>query len=257
MADSVALALPVYNEEANIENAIDDATSALTDAGLPWQIIVIDNASTDSTVEIVESRAADETRIRLIKHESNRQYSGSCATAIREADADIIAIMDSDGQVTAQDLPLFVEHIERGASLVLGWRKERKDPMSRLTASALFNAMGSYYLDFPLHDLNCGFRVFDSSFASVAVINHRINLVNPELYVRAVTNGLRVSEVPIRHYRREGGASSHDFRRSVELLREVNRYFRALRAEMRGQTAEAARPDASGESPPIGGSRPR
>jgi glycosyltransferase involved in cell wall biosynthesis len=233
--DSVelTLALPAYNEGANIELVVRDSAAALAECGLTWELLVIDNCSTDDTASVAERIADGDPRIRVIRHDRNRLYSGSCATAIREARGNLVGIMDSDGQATAADLPRFLAQIESGANLVFGWRRDRKDPGSRLMVSALFNRLGKLYLRYPYHDLNCGFRVFDRSFADVADIQHEINLANPELYVRAVIAELDVAEVEVQHFPRDGGGSSHNFVRSWQLFRDVNRYLRDLRSEMK------------------------
>lgn len=228
----ITFALPAYNEEANIARVVDDTRRALESQGRTWEILVIDNCSTDGTRQVVAGLTRGDARIRLIAHDTNRLYSGSCATAIRESRGRIVAIMDSDGQATAEDLPRFLEPLSAGASLVVGWRRPRHDPLGRKAMSRVFNALGKLWLQYPLHDLNCGFRVFDQRFAEVADIRHRINMVNPELYVRAHRAGLKLAEVRIRHFERRGGATSHNLRKFWRIFVDVNRYFRTLRAEL-------------------------
>ncbi len=229
----ITLALPAYNEADNIRSIIEDSMDALETLGRSWELLLIDNASTDNTAAVAQSVADDDARVRVIRHDRNRLYSGSCATAVRESKGTYVAIMDSDGQATARDLPRFLDRLGSGANLVIGWRRDRKDPRSRLAVSALFNWLGKLYLRYPHHDLNCGFRVFDRSFAAVADIRHEINLSNPELYVRAVLADLDVAEVEVQHFPREGGGSSHNFLRSWRLFQDVNRYLRILRRELR------------------------
>jgi len=227
----VTLALPCYNEADNIRAVMQAAILELEKIGRPWELIVIDNHSSDRTATVVKEFVQLESRVRLIVHPENRLYSGSCATALREARGELIAIMDSDGQFSASDLPQMIARLEAGANLVIGWRKARHDPASRKLMSAVFNILGKLWLDFPLHDLNCGLRMFDRKFVGVAEIKHRINLVNPELYVRAYNAKLKVDEVIITHAERTKGQTSHDFKKSYRIFMSVNNYFRTLRAE--------------------------
>jgi glycosyltransferase involved in cell wall biosynthesis len=231
-APEITVALPAYNEEKNIARVVGDTRAALDRLGVPWEILVIDNCSRDGTRAVVEGLVRDDPRVRLIAHGENLLYSGSCRTAIREARGRHIAIMDSDGQCTAADVPRFRERLEGGASLVFGWRRERHDPLSRKLMSRVFNALGKAWLRFPFHDLNCGLRMFDRRFAAVAEIRHRINMSNPELFVRARRAGLPMEEVEVRHFERREGATSHDLHRSWRIFTEVNAYFRALHAEL-------------------------
>jgi glycosyltransferase involved in cell wall biosynthesis len=228
----ITLALPAYNEQDNIAVVLGEAVKALENLGTPWEIIVIDNASSDGTAGKVREFAATHANVRLVVHESNRLYAGSCETALREAKGDRIAIMDSDRQHTASDLPKFLAEIDRGAGLVIGWRRHRNDPLMRRLFSGVFNIMGKIYLRYPHHDLNCGFRVLDGDLARRISIRQRVNLSNPEFYTRAVLAGARTAEVEVNHFERKEGKSTMDFRKVFRMFMAVNDYFRALHAEL-------------------------
>lgn len=229
----ITLALPAYNEESNILKVLNDSISSLNSIEPLWEIIVIDNNSNDKTASIVTKFAANEPRISIISHRENLLYSGSCITALNNAKGDYVAIMDSDGQFVASDIPRFFKKLKAGANFVNGWRRKRKDPISRLIASTIFNIMGRFWLRFPLHDLNCGIRMFDRKFIKVAKIEHKINMVNPEFYVRAKLAGLNIDEVEIKHQERLGGKTSHNFSKSLELFLLVNRYMKSLHNELK------------------------
>lgn len=230
----VSLVLPAYNEQDNIVNVLTNSAVQLDAICKNWEILVIDNASTDNTPKVVSEGIRKEPRIRLIVHDSNRLYSGSCATAIQEARGKYIAIMDSDGQCTAADLPEFITRLQAGANLVFGWRRKRHDPFFRLVTSLMFNILGKMWLGYPFHDFNCGFRMFDRSFRSVAKIRYKINMANPELYIRAKQAGMKLDEVEIRHFKRYKGVASHNFFRLWEIFLEVNKYMMELRKELKG-----------------------
>ncbi len=225
----VTLALPAYNEEKNIVNVLNDSVASLEKLRCAWEIIVIDNCSNDSTKELVRQYSEKEPRVRIIVHDENRLYSGSCATAIENAKGKYVAIMDSDGQFVAADLPKFVDKLRNGANFVMGWRRNRNDPFMRLVTSAVFNFLGKFWLKYPLHDLNCGIRMFDRSFVDNAKIEYKINMVNPELYVRAKLANLKLDEVEIQHFERTEGITCHNFWKSWKIFMDVNMYMRHLR----------------------------
>jgi glycosyltransferase involved in cell wall biosynthesis len=230
----ISLVLPCYNEREGITAVLARSAQALERLGRSWELLVIDNHSSDGTPEVGRDFLRGEHRGRLLVHETNRYYSGSCQTALTESRGRHIAIMDSDGQFTADDLPLFLEALAGGANLVFGWRRQRHDPLSRKLMSKLFNAMARHYLGCSLHDLNVGLRVFDRQFQAAAEVRHRLNLANPELYVCARRAGLVIGEVPVKHFARQGGRSCHDPRKMWGLLRTVHAYFRSLRDDLRG-----------------------
>ena len=232
----ITLALPAYNEQSNIAHVLETSTAALQALDVPWEILVIDNHSSDATPEIVRQCAQRDHRIRLIRHSENKLYSGSCATAICEARGKYLAIMDSDGQFVASDLPLFLKKLEAGANFVIGWRRERHDPLSRIILSSVFNFLGRFWLGSTFHDLNCGIRMCDRAFLSVASIKHRINLANPELFVRGRIAGMRFAEVEVEHHERNAGATSHNFKKSIQLFIDVNKHFMELARELRSRS---------------------
>jgi glycosyltransferase involved in cell wall biosynthesis len=249
----ISLVLPAYNEQGNIRKVIAGSVRALEELGLPWEIIVIDNHSSDGTAEEVRASLRAEPRIRLVVHDENRLYSGSCRTALAESRGRYVAIMDSDGQFTAADLPKFLSELEAGANLVFGWRTQRHDPAFRKLASFIFNKLGWLWLGVRLHDLNVGMRMFDRQFIENAEIRYRMNLANPELYVRANQADLTITEVAIQHFDRVSGKACHNFRKLGRLFLDVNSYLMSLRRELnsvRGhsiasvpQTPVQSRPD--------------
>jgi glycosyltransferase involved in cell wall biosynthesis len=228
----ITLALPTYNEESNIHKVLADSVMSLTKIGRTWEIIVIDNHSNDQTAHRVREYMQIESRVNLIVHDENRYYSGSCATAMIESNGKYTAIMDSDGQHTADDLVKFIEKLENGSNLVFGWRRKRNDSKMRLLVSSIFNFLGKAWLKYPLHDLNCGIRMFDRSFISVAQNKYKINMANPEMFVRAKLAGLKIDECEVLHSSRLGGVTSHDFLKSYYIFKAVNKYFKSLNKEL-------------------------
>lgn len=232
----ISVGLPAYNEEGNIEKVVGDSIAALNKQELPWEVLVIDNCSSDGTVGVVKKMIENEPRIRLVEHETNRFYSGSVASILRESKGDYIMIMDSDGQFTVEDLPAFMTALNNGADFVLGWRKQRNDPMFRLVASWIFKQMGKHWLSFNLHDLNCGIRMFNRKFADTAVITQKINLANPELFACAMKHGLKVDEVEIHHFPRMHGETCNSLGDSIRIFGQVNTHMRELNKELRGSS---------------------
>jgi len=231
-AVDITLALPAFNEEKSILKVLDQSVGALERLERPWEILVIDNHSDDSTPRLVEEYRKIESRVRMVVHDENKLYSGSCRTAQREAKGKYVAIMDTDGQFVASDLAKFIEKLEHGANFVIGWRRQRQDPLLRLIVSAMFNFLGKLWLGYPFHDLNCGIRMFDRKFIQAAEIKHSINMANPEFYVRAQRANLVLDEVEIQSFGRTGGQTTHRFSNPWKIFMETNRYFFVLRKEL-------------------------
>ncbi len=230
----ISVGLPAYNEEGNIRKVVEDSIAALEKQPEPWEVIVVDNHSSDGTVAVVRDMMKREPRIRIVEHEANRFYSGSVASILRESRGDYIMIMDSDGQFTVEDLPAFMDALKDGADFVLGWRRKRQDPAFRLVASWIFKQMGRYWLSFSLHDLNCGIRMFNRRFADKAEITQKINLANPELFACALRHGLNVDEVEVHHYPRLYGETCNTLADSIRIFFKVNAHMKELHRRLKG-----------------------
>jgi glycosyltransferase involved in cell wall biosynthesis len=198
----------------------------------PFEVIVVDNASTDATARVVSTLASEDPCVRLIQHPENRLYAGSCLTGTRAAKGDRVFIIDSDGQHSPEDIWPMDRALEDGCHLVLGWRRSRSEPLPRIAMSRMLWLLARGYLGYTLHDVNCGIRGMSRAFVQQLEIVHRVNLVNPELYVRARVGGFRIGEVSVVQEGRKAGTSSQDFGRLWRTFREVNRYLWTLRSEL-------------------------
>ena len=228
--------LPAYNESGYIAEMVRRTVEACERSADPFEVLVIDNASQDDTAAIVERLAAADGRIRLLRHDTNRLYAGSCLTGVRAARGDHIFILDSDGQHPPSDIWKFDAALASGFDLVFGWRHERAEGPPRLLMSRVLWILAWWYTGFNLHDVNCGIRGMSRRYADKLDIKHKVNLVNPELYVRARLGGFRMSEVAVVQESRKAGVSSHELGRLWRIYRTVTTYLKALRAELRSAT---------------------
>lgn len=228
-----SVVLPAYNESDYIAEMIAKTLAAGAMRPDPFEVIVVDNASTDTTSAVVEEISASEPRVQLVRHDENRLYAGSCLTGTRAARGDRIFILDSDGQHPPTDIWAFDKKLDEDLDLVFGWRQERQESFQRILVSKAFLYMTRAYLGFPLHDINCGIRGFNRTYADQLDIRYRVNLVNPELYVRAKVGGFRIGEVAVVQEMRKAGSSTHEFTRPWTIFRQVNTYLRSLRRELR------------------------
>jgi glycosyltransferase involved in cell wall biosynthesis len=227
------IVLPARNEAGYIATMIERTLAALERRTDSFEVIVVDNASEDETAAIVADVAGRDPRVRLIAHPENRLYAGSCLTGIRAARGERTFILDSDGQHDPEDVWKFDMALDEGADLVFGWRRQRSEPPQRIAMSRILLILTRIYVGFPLHDVNCGIRGMSRRYVDTAQIRYKVNFVNPELYVRARQNHLRIAEVPVKQEPRRAGVSSHEFGRLWQIFRTVESYLRSLRAELK------------------------
>jgi glycosyltransferase involved in cell wall biosynthesis len=230
-----SIVLPTFNESGYVATMVDRTIRAGEMRDDPFEVIVVDNASTDETVAIVERISANDKRVRLVRHPENRLYAASCLSGAKESRGDRVFIIDSDGQHDPNDIWSFDSKLEEGHNLVFGWRTQRAEPPARLAMSRFLWLLARVIVGFDLHDVNCGIRGFDRAYADALQIKHRVNFVNPELFVRARQGGFRIGEAQVVQAARQAGSSSHEFspRRLARIFMTVIRYLIELRREAR------------------------
>ncbi|MBV9864043.1 MAG: glycosyltransferase family 2 protein [Abitibacteriaceae bacterium] len=232
----VTLALLAYNEEAVIERVVREAAADMARAFAPdtWEVLVINDGSRDNTGAVCDGLAEQVAGVRVYHHNPNRGYVEATLSALREGQGDYICIFDGDGQQTAADIPRFVAQLDKGCDVVFGWKKQRFDHPARLVLSRGLRLMARFFLHSRLHDINAGCRGFRKAHAEqLSIIKHRINFIGPELYTRARLNDLKICEVVVRHFPREGGESSHHWGKIPQEVMQVVQYLNALRGELR------------------------
>ncbi|MDQ3813298.1 MAG: glycosyltransferase family 2 protein [Armatimonadota bacterium] len=232
----ITLTLLAYNEEAVIERVVREAAADMArffDPG-DWEVLVINDGSRDATGAICDGLAEQIAGVRVYHHNPNRGYVEATLSALREAQGRYVCIFDGDGQQTAADIPRFVQRLDAGYDAVFGWKKQRFDHPARLVLSRGLRLASRFFLHSRLHDINAGCRGFRREHAEkLSVIKHRINFIGPELYTRARLNDLKICEVVVRHFPREGGESSHAWGKIPKEVWQVLNYLRALGDELR------------------------
>lgn len=228
-----SIILPAFNESGYIAEMIARALKAGQLRTDPFEIIVVNNASTDATAATVAAIAAREPRVTLISHPENRLYAASCLTGTRAARGERIFILDSDGQHPPEDVWKFDARLELGDDIVFGWRRRRQEKITRVLMSGFLLWLARWRIGYDLHDVNCGIRGFNRAFADRMEIRHRVNLVNPELFTRARLGGFRIGEVDVIQEKRKAGVSSHELGRLWRIFVTINAYLAALGAELR------------------------
>ena len=228
----ITVAYTARNEADLILTTLTDAVRDMDALGLSYEIIVVDNASTDQTAALAEQFAATHTQVRVIRHPSNLGYAHSNFTAYKNFTGDIVAVVDSDGQQVLRDMPKFLAKIDAGADVVFGWRKQRNDPALRKIISFGLNVSAKQMLRWKLHDINCGFRVVTAevarSFSDVVPVNY----FGPELWVHSVQHNFVVDEVIVEHFERKGGVSIHIPWRMPATIKEAYKYLGLLQKRL-------------------------
>ncbi len=202
-APSVSAVLPAYNEEAVIAETLRRTHAALAGLGATaFEVIVVDDGSTDSTRSRCEEIAPQLPGVRVVAHPTNRGYGAALRTGFEAAQCEAIFLMDSDGQFDPADLRLLLDDWSP-SSVVCGCRANRRDPLIRRVNNRAFFRLVVAAFGATAQDVNCGFKLFPRPLGQGLRADGA--LVSTELLVRARTQGYRIIDTPVPHYPRLTG----------------------------------------------------
>ena len=228
----LSVVMPAFNEEAVLPGSLREAVSSLDALCERWELIVVDDGSTDDTAAILAEAARRDSRIRVETHTSNRGYSAALTRGFRACRYDAVFYTDADGQFDLRELekayPLLA-----GADMVAGWRCGRRDPWPRQFASLGFNLLQALALGVRARDVDCAFKLFRRSFFERVPLSSEGFLIDAELYARARRAGLRVVQLPVTHRPRAAGRSTVRWITVWRTLAQLRRLSSTLRAEVR------------------------
>ena len=220
MSVRLSLVMPAYNEAAGIAEAVAEAHEALVGLGYEFELLVVDDGSTDGTGSKVAEVAALWPRVRLLTHSTNLGYGAALRTGFEAARYDLVAFTDADGQFYLDDLEDLVT-LARECPVVVGWRIDRKDPWRRRFLSWGYNRLARLFLGTGVRDCDCALKVFRREALQYLLPESTGFFVNSEMLCRARQLGLPVAEAGVRHRPRRNGTSKVS-------LAEVPRTFATL-----------------------------
>jgi glycosyltransferase involved in cell wall biosynthesis len=207
---SISLVVPCLNERETLADLHDRLAMVLPDIAEKYEIIFVDDGSTDDSIEILKRLATPDRRSRYIQFRRNFGKSAALAAGFRAARYDVIATMDADLQDLPEELPRLVEKLSEGYDLVSAWRQSRADKFSRRAASLIYNWTTSKLTGVRLHDINCGFKCYRRSVLNEVMIYGERHRFIPVL---ASYRGFRLGEVQVNHARRAYGESRYGLER--------------------------------------------
>ena len=203
----ISVFFPMYNEEDNIRSTALAAIAVLEDLASEFEIILVDDGSTDGTASLGAEVCKADARIQIVTHSSNRGYGAALRTGFSRSQLDLITFTDGDGQFDLRDLELMLREIANH-EIVIGYRIHRADPlMRRTTAKAWGFLVGLLFGVWP-KDLDCGFKLFRREPLSELDLRADGAFISTELLAKAKVAGYRIAQIGVNHYPRQRGRST-------------------------------------------------
>ncbi len=226
---SISVVFPAYNEQGNVAQAIQQANDCLRGLTEDWEIIVVNDGSSDQTAAVVDAIAASDKRVVPIHHRNgNRGYGAALKSGIERASKNLIFFSDSDLQFHLAELPLLLLWVEQ-YDAVIGYREKRNDRLHRKVNALGWNVLVRLVLGLRVRDIDCAFKMFRASVFDSVRIDAVGAMVNTDILVQLIRKGFLVKEVPVTHFPRVVGKSTGaNLRVIVKAFRELVR----LRAKL-------------------------
>ena len=206
----LSVVVPVLNERQCLPELLSELERACDSLGLAWEVIVVDDGSTDGSGELLERLAGESSVLRVVRLRRNFGKSAALMAGFERSSGARVVTLDGDGQDDPAEIPALLAKLDEGYQVVSGWKRERQDPATRRWASRLFNSVTRRLSGVPLHDFNCGLKAYDGDYARSLRIYGELHRYIPVL---AVQGGWRVAELPVNHRPRRHGRSRFGFER--------------------------------------------
>jgi glycosyltransferase involved in cell wall biosynthesis len=211
-AMDISIVVPVFNEAESLRELHDQLSASCAKQGLDWELILVDDGSTDASWQIISQLASGDSRVKGLRFRRNFGKAAALSAGFRTAAGRLILTMDADLQDDPSEIGRLIAKLDEGYDLVNGWKKKRHDPWHKTIPSKFFNGFVGFLTGVKLHDHNCGLKLMKCEVASeIRLYGERHRFIP----VLADARGFRVSELPVNHRPRQHGKSKYGMRRFV------------------------------------------
>lgn len=225
----ISIVIPLYNEEESLSPLVNEIRKALKPINKPYEVLFIDDGSTDSSLKVIKDLARTDTRIKYISFRKNYGKSAALQVGFKAATGDAVITMDADLQDDPNEIPNLLKKLDEGYDLCSGWKKQRHDPFIKKYSSRFFNFVTRLISGIKIHDFNCGLKAYRKE-----VVNNLNVYGELHRYVPVLANwqGFTVAEIPVKHHARRYGKTkfgmSRFFKGFIDLITVtfVGRYIK-------------------------------
>jgi glycosyltransferase involved in cell wall biosynthesis len=219
MTPELSVVIPILNEAPNLETLHREFSDVLASIGRPYELILVDDGSTDDSFEILKRLHGIDHHVRVIRFRRNFGQTAGFAAGIDAARGALVITADGDLQNDPKDIPAMLDRIAAGADIVCGWRRDRKDPwLSRRLPSMLANRLISWATGVRLNDYGCSLKVFRAEIIKALHLRGEMHRFLPAL---ASGIGVSIVEMPVNHRARRHGQSKYGITRTIRVILDL------------------------------------
>jgi glycosyltransferase involved in cell wall biosynthesis len=215
----LSVVVPIRNEAASLPELYREFTDTLTVWGRAYEIILVDDGSTDDSFEIMARIQAQDPRVRVIRFRRNFGQTAAFAAGFDYARGRLIVTSDGDLQNDPRDIPAMVERVDAGQDIVCGWRRDRRDAfLSRRLPSTIANGLISVVTGVHLHDYGCSLKVFRADIVKGLRLYGEMHRFLPAIASEQTSS---IVEVPVNHRARKYGRSKYGIGRTSRVMLDL------------------------------------
>jgi len=215
----ISVVVPLYNEQDNIEALCQATVRVLEAMGDPFEMIWVNDGSTDNSESVLAAIAQTDARIKVINFRRNHGQTAAIMAGFDHARGDIVVPMDADFQNDPADIPMLVQKLQEGYSVVSGWRKDRKDAeVMRKVPSRVANWLISKVSGVALHDYGCTLKAYRSEIVKEVRFYGEMHRFIP---IYASWYGGKITEMPVQHHARKHGHSKYGINRIIKVILDL------------------------------------
>ena len=218
-AVDLSILIPLYNERESVRELVSEITESLGKLSINYEIIFVDDGSRDGSFEEIKTLASTDSRIIGIRFRRNYGKSAALSEGFEISRGNIVVTMDADLQDDPAELPVMIEKLNEGYDVISGWKKNRKDPLTKKIPSKLFNFVTRLMSGVRIHDFNCGLKIYKADVVKTVRVYGELHRYIPVL---AKWAGFRVGELVVNHRSRKYGSTkfgaSRFFKGFLDLL---------------------------------------
>ncbi|HYR57293.1 MAG TPA: glycosyltransferase family 2 protein [Chthoniobacteraceae bacterium] len=215
----LSVTVPICNEAGNLGPLYEKVRKSMDRIGKPWEMILVDDGSTDGSDELLDELAEKDQRVKVIHFRRNFGQTAAMMAGFDFARGDIIIPLDGDLQNDPADIPLLLTKLEDGFDVVSGWRKDRQDnAIQRNIPSIMANRLISFVSGVRLHDFGCSLKAYRREVIEGVRLYGEMHRFLP---IYASWHGAAITEVVVRHYARTAGSSKYGLERVLKVLADL------------------------------------
>lgn len=213
----ISLVIPAHNEAGNLEKLYREIVEALK-KDIDYEIIVVDDGSSDDSVELLNKLAKKDERLKVVEFLRNSGQTAAMAAGIDLATGELVVTLDADRQNDPQDIPKMLQELDKDTDIISGWRKDRQDPFLRSFLSKFANKLINSITGTKIHDTGCSLKVYRKSCFEDIKLYGEMHRFIPALLLQ---QGYQVKEVKVNHRPRVEGESHYGFSRVIKVVLDL------------------------------------